>query len=103
MTALRNTAGIVAAVVLVIALAIGAWFGYWALTRENTEQRYKVNTGTQQYQSGLIAQQRDRALAYDQTANPDQQAAIAAQFCQIALTLSQPPADLTQAAARICN
>lgn len=99
---LRISAAVLAAVILVPTIAVALWFGYWFLARENTEQRYKVNTGTQQYQSALIAQQRDRVLAYDLATNADQKAAIAAQLCQINPSISPLPADLASAGARIC-
>lgn len=89
-------------VILVVALAIGGWFGYWALAQENQTQRYKVNTNGQQYQSGLVSQQRDRIAGYDIATNPAQKAQIKTTFCQVYMDLNPAPADLVAANARIC-
>lgn len=97
----RNRAQLIIAAVAVPVL-VAAWFGYWALARETTEQRYRVNQGTTQYQSALISAQRDRVTAHDLAGNPDQRAAIAAQFCAVAMELTHTPADLSLAQSRIC-
>lgn len=99
---LKNSGYGLLALILIPVLLIGAYFGYWALARNSTTQRYKVNTNNQQYQSSLIAQQRDRVLGITQATDPGQKSLIIAQFCQIEPTLTQEPADLASFAAKSC-
>lgn len=96
--------GIAILVVLaVIVLAVGGWFGYWALAKANTNQQYQVNTNSQQYQQSLVDQERNRVQGYDQTTDPAQKQQIATTFCQVYPDLNPAPTDLVQASARICQ
>lgn len=101
----------------VAAICVGGWFAYWKLAGSAQSDRYKVNTHSQQYQSGLVSQERDRVQAYDQlgtaiaavkdpatkTADRAQQDQIRETFCQVYADLQNTPTDLTQAHARICH
>lgn len=101
---------------VVIGLSIGGWYGYWHLAKTSQTNRYKVNTQSQQYQGGLVSQERDRVQAYDQlnnavavssdasvkNADVSQIEQIKETFCQVYLDLSVAPVDLMQAHARIC-
>ena len=91
------------ALVLVVALAVGLWFGGWALAGANQSAQYKVNTNSQQYQASLVSQQRDRVQAYDTAVEPGQKAQIKMTFCAIAPSLNPAPTDLVVATARICS
>lgn len=90
------------AAVTVVVLLVGGWFGYWALARQATSNQYDVNTHNQQYQSGLISQERDRVQAYDIATDPGQKQQIKLTFCQVYPNLTPPPADLVEAHTRIC-
>jgi len=92
----------VAVAITVAALAVGGWFGYWAIAKAGQSARYDVNVNNQQYQAGLIARQRDRVTDYDRSQDDAQRQAIADQFCAEYPTLNPPPADLISANARIC-
>lgn len=87
----------------IIAVLVGGWFGYWALARANTAEQYKVNTGTQQYQSSVISQERDYVHDYDRTVDTAQKQQIAQTFCDRYTELTQIPNDLSLAHARLCN
>lgn len=99
---MKRFAGYVAVAVAVAVIAVGGWFGYWALAKMGQTARYDVNTNNQQYQAGLIAQERDRVTAYDRTGDDGQRQAIADQFCAVYPQLNPPPPDLIRAHARIC-
>jgi len=73
---------------------VGCWFGYWALAKKSTSNQYDVNTHNQQYQAGLVSQERDRVQAYDTAVDPAQKQQIKLTFCQVYPNLSPPPADL---------
>ncbi|MEC5149200.1 hypothetical protein [Cryobacterium sp. GrIS_2_6] len=85
-----------------IVVLVGAWFGYWALAQANQTAQYGVNTNGQQYQSGLVSQERDRIAGYDKALDPAQKAQIKVTFCQVFPDLKPAPTDLVQANARIC-
>ena len=89
----------VLALAVVCALAYG---GYWWLAKDTTNKRYDVNTNNQQYQSSLIQQNRDRVSDIDRALDPGQKAALTQQFCAINATITNPPADLVSAGARLC-
>lgn len=89
-------------VIGLIALAVALWFGGWALTQANQNQQYRVSTGGQQYQSGLVSQERDRIAGYDKAADGPQKEQIRTTFCQVYPDLNPAPADLVSAHARIC-
>lgn len=93
---------IILAAVTVAALLTACWFGYWALNRQVISNRYQNDTHNQQYQSGLVSQERDRVQGYDAATDPAQKAQIKATFCQIYPNIDKPPADLVSARNRIC-
>jgi hypothetical protein len=75
---------------------------YWWVARSSTARRYDVNTGTQQYQAGLISQERNLSLDWGKAVAPGQKQAIADQFCQVYPSLKPPPADLVTSHVTIC-
>jgi hypothetical protein len=89
--------------VVVSAIAVGCWFGYWALAEQSQTNQYKVNTDSQQYQASVIDQERDRIQGYDASTDPAQKAQIASTFCASFPSLTLAPADLVMASARICK
>lgn len=89
-------------VIVAIGVIVGLWFGGWALAEANQTAQYKVNTNGQQYQSGLVSQERDRIAAFDIATVPAQKEQIRTTFCQVFPTLKPAPEDLVQANARIC-
>lgn len=99
MSTLRN----IGIAILTAAILIGLWFGGWALYQANQSARYAANTHSQQWQAGIISQQRDRVTAYDIATDEGQKKQIATTFCAVYLDLNPAPADLTDANFRICN
>lgn len=102
MTTSKSVFSTILIVLLAAAILVGLWFGYWALRKASVENQYEVNTGTQQYQSGLISQQRDRVAAYDAASSDAQKKNIATTFCAVQQEITKVPEDLIQANARIC-
>lgn len=98
----RSIGVIVAVFLAVVAIAVGGWFGYWALAKAGQSERYNVNTHSQQYQAGLVSQERDRVLAYDTATDEAQKAQIRATFCAAYTQLDPPTPDLADAHIRIC-
>ena len=97
---------IVLAIVGVIAggaLIVGLWFGGWALAGANQTKQYQVNTNSQQFQGGLVSQERDRIAAYDAAVDGAQKQQIKTTFCQVFQDLKPAPDDLVTANSRICN
>lgn len=92
----------IAAGLAVIMIAVGIWFGYWWIAKASQSQRYDVNTHSQQYQAGLVAQERDLITGYDAATDPAQKAQIRSQFCAIYLQLNPATPDLALAHDRIC-
>ena len=93
------------------AVAIGAlaiigcvvlYLGYWWLNKDSTERQYDVNTGTQQYQNGIISQLRNDARGWAVATDPAQKSFLADQFCTQVLNLTTEPADITAAKITIC-
>ena len=99
---MKNTLTMLVVSFTAAAVLVACWFGYWALSRKATDNRYDINTHSQQYQASLVSQERDRVQAYDAAVDPAQKANVKATFCQVYLTLTQPPADLASAHDRIC-
>lgn len=85
-----------------VLLLIGAWFLYWNLALKGADNRYEVNTKTQQYQAALVAAQRNRVAGWDAAVDEAQKKNIAQTFCTMQLELTQVPADLAAANDRIC-
>ncbi len=100
--AVSGISGLIAMIGIVLVIAVGGYGAYWWLAKDTTEKRYEVNTGTQQYQSGLIAQERNLALDYSRAVDPGQKQAIADQFCAIFPNIKPAPTDLATAASTIC-
>jgi hypothetical protein len=100
--------GLAAALVFVVGaalfvlLCIGAYQGYWYLAKKNTQNQYDVNTGTQQYQAGLISQERDLVIGWNRSPDTGQKAAMADQFCAIYSQVHPVPADLAVAHSTMC-
>jgi Tfp pilus assembly protein PilX len=102
MTTARQVTSTILIAVTVAALLTGAWFGYWALAKRSVANQYDINTNTQQYQAGLISQERDRVTAYDTATDDAQKNNIKTTFCAVYAELTKPPADLASAHDRIC-
>jgi hypothetical protein len=85
-----------------VLLLVGGWFAYWSLALKGADNRYEVNTKTQQYQAGIVAAQRARVSAWDNAVDEAQKKNIAQTFCTMELDLTQVPADLAAAYERIC-
>lgn len=98
----RSVSVVILLTLVGVILLVALWFGSWALKRANTTQQYKVNTNNQQYQAGLVSQERDRVVGYDDATDPGQKAQIKSTFCVVYLTLKPAPEDLVQANSRIC-
>lgn len=91
------------ALLIGLVLAIGGWYAYWALAKASTNNRYEVNTHTQQYQASLVSQERDRMSGYLAATDSGQKLAIAQQFCAVFPSLDIPPSDLVSAASQLCH
>ena len=103
MTGVRNVLLGALGLVAFVALCFFGYQGYWHLMKSNVGHQYDVNTGTQQYQAGLISRERDFAIDWNRAVDPAQKDALADQFCQIYPDLKPPPADLVQDHAIICQ
>lgn len=101
MSRMESFAAVFIAAVLVIALGVGGWSLYWWTQQHGIENRYEVNTHSQQFQSGLISQERDRAQAFGVATDPGQRAQIKAQFCQVYPDITPAPADIQLSASTI--
>lgn len=94
---------VVLAAIVVAGIIVGCWFGYWAISKKSVQNRYDINTHTQQYQSSLVAQERDEVAGYDAAVDPAQKAQIKSTFCTMYTNLDPAPADLASAHFRICE
>jgi hypothetical protein len=90
--------GVVAAIVVI---SVGGWQLHWWMARHGVNNRYQVNTSSQEYQSSLVTQERDRALAFDKSQDTEQRAVIRAQFCQVLADIHPIPADIELDAAHL--
>lgn len=97
MTRMESFAATLLAGLVISALAIGGWKLHWWTAEHAVNNQYKVNTGSQQYQAGLVSQERDLVQGYRVATDPGQKAQISAQFCQVYLDLDPAPADLQMA------
>jgi hypothetical protein len=102
---------------IVAGIIVGGWKLHWWLAQSNQDHQYKVNTHGPQYQAGLVSQERDRVVGYDQlttaiasskdagvkTADTAQRDDIKTSFCQVYTDLTQAPTDIALAHGRICN
>lgn len=103
---MKSTASAILLTILTVAgiigVAVGGYQLYWHVAKSNVQHQYDVNTNGQQYQSGLIAHERDLVLGYDKAVDPAQKQALSDQFCQIFPTINPAPQDLVTASGRIC-
>jgi hypothetical protein len=90
------------AAVAAVAVSVGGWYGYWALAGHSQTRQYQVNTNSQQYQCGLVSQERDRVQGFDTATNDAQKNQIAMTFCSVYADLTIVPNDLADAYGRIC-
>jgi hypothetical protein len=101
--AFKVTALSVVGLLLLVGIVVGGWQLGWWLNKANANKQYEVNTHTQQYQAGLISQERDDVIGWEQATDANQRDLIKGQFCTIYLNLTQPPADLVFANSKICT
>lgn len=94
-------AAVVVAGAVVAAIMIGGWKLHWWAAKAAQNNQYQVNTSSQQYQSGLVSQERDRVQGWLNATDATQKSLIGSMFCATYLDLTQVPADLSQAAAEI--
>lgn len=99
---MKQVAAIAAVALATVLVIVAGWFAYWAIAKAVQSDRYGVNTHSQQYQAGLVAQERDLITGYDAATDPAQKAQIRSQFCGIYLQLEPPTPDLSLAHDRIC-
>ena len=85
------------ALLLLVVVVVGGWQLYWWSARHGVDNRYQVNTHSQQYQSALETQLRDYAHDYGISTDPGQQAQLKAMFCTRYQDLTHPEADLRTA------
>ena len=100
--------GAVVASVLVVAvvaaiLLFGMWQFGWFVAKQNQNQQNQMNHNSQQFQDGLVSQERDRLTGYDEALDAGQKTNIKNMFCTAYLDLTLPPNDLAQAHAHLCN
>lgn len=94
---------LLAALIVAAVIVFGGWrLGWWFKQQDIGLQR-DVNVNSQQYQDGLISQERDRVQAYDAAVDGAQKEQLKSTFCAVYLNIVQPPVDLSQANARICS
>jgi hypothetical protein len=88
--------------VLVVAIIFGGWAMGWWFKQQDVGLQRDVNRNSQQYQDGLVSQERDRVQAYDMAVDDAQKKQISLTFCAVYQDLVKPPTDIMQAQARIC-
>ncbi len=86
----------------IVGLLVGIWFGIWFLKGQAQSNQYEVNTHSQQYQAGIVAQERDYANAWRIATDPGQKASIADTFCAEYTQLNPATPDLVDAHASMC-
>lgn len=92
---------VTAFVIFALIILIGWRVGWWFRTADVQMQR-DTNVQSQQYQDGLISQERDRIQAYDTSDDSAQKKQLQMTFCSTYENLVKPPADIQSAHARIC-
>jgi hypothetical protein len=85
---------VVAAIVVVIVIIFGGWRLGWWFKAADVQMQRDTNVQSQQYQDGLISQERDRALAYVKATDPSQKEFYKSQFCGVYADIVNPPNDL---------
>jgi hypothetical protein len=93
---------VLAGLVLVVAIIFGGWAMGWWFKQQDVGLQRDVNRNSQQYQDGLVSQERDRVQAYDVAVDDSQKKQISLTFCAVYQDLVKPPTDIMQAQARIC-
>lgn len=89
-------------IVIIGGVIIGGWQLGWWMRAQSVQKQNSINHNSQNYQDGLIAQERDRANGYD-IATGGQQVTIRQQFCSVYGDIVSPPQDLIAAHSRICQ
>lgn len=90
------------AVIIIVGLSVGGWYAYWAVHAANVDRNYKVNTSSQQYQSGLVSREQDDIAGWHAAADPAQKAYLKTTICTNFVDLTVPPADIVHAYTEIC-
>lgn len=93
---------IIGTALVAIVVVAALWLGGWGIYRANLEQERDANHTSQQWQDATVAAERARIQGYDAATNDAQKAQIKATFCATYTELTNPPADLVSANARIC-
>ncbi len=98
----RSTIGLsILGIAAAVGLSVGGWQLHWWAAQSTQNHMYDINTHSQQYQSGLVSAERDRAQGWDAATDTGQKANIKATFCAVYADLTQIPNDLAQDAARL--
>lgn len=100
---MRYVLGWFGAGVAVVVIGWALWHGLWAANRSAVQHTYEINRDSQQFQAGLISQERNLSLDWNRAIDPGQKRAIADQFCQIYPNLQPATADLASVHDSICN
>lgn len=100
---MKAVLAVLGGILVVVGIAVGGWQLHWYLAKSAVGHQYDVNTGTQQYQAGLISQERNLSLDWNRAVDPSQKQAIADQFCAVYPNLTPAPADLVTAHVSICG
>lgn len=96
---LVGIAGLIVVAAVVVAMYLG---GFW-VSKDATNRQYQVNVNTQQYQAGLVAQERDLARGIATTDSEGLKKNLGMQFCSIFPNLTIVPADIQDVHDQICN
>lgn len=100
-TPVTNTAKTITAVIggvlAFIAICVGGWQLHWWTAEHGVNNQYRVNTGSQMYQAGIVSQLRDTVHAYSVATDTGQRAQLRATFCEQYIDLNPAPADLQTA------
>jgi hypothetical protein len=88
-------------VAIMITAIIGSFLAWWFFGAAMQSKQYEINTHNQQYQAGLIAQERDRAQAWSVATDSGQKELLRSTFCAVYPSLEPAPADLVAANAQM--
>lgn len=103
---MRRTTSVLVAVGLAVvgaAVIAGLYLGGFWVAKDATNRQYQVNVNTQQYQAGLIAQERDRVQGIETSNDEGQKKNLALTFCTVYHDLTVQPEDLALAFSTYCN
>lgn len=95
--------GVVAALAVLAVITFGGWRLGWWFKAADVDMQNQVNHSSQANQDSIISRERDRIQGYDATSNPAQKKQIQSTFCAEYSSITNPPKDLSDAAARICK